>query len=199
MGVKTWTVHHEKMETLGENKQISDVFKSRTSKKTENWLILFLLSNFYGVIMKMLNGCSCGYRSWYQMVDGRDATWSCSLSITLPRLAWVSARNMSSKSWSDSMGTSTPWLGLVSILLRRLAQAGTRSPDSASLYCEDTLVTTCSAQGNGKLLGALIYLYIISRSPVSVWMSFEWCECRFASLQADNPLLSEARVEIGTA
>ena len=31
-GVKTWTVHHEKMETLGENKQISDVFKSRTSK-----------------------------------------------------------------------------------------------------------------------------------------------------------------------
>ena len=34
-------------------------------------------------------------------------------------------------------------LGLVSIPLRRLAQAGTRSPDSASLYCEDTLVTTC--------------------------------------------------------
>ena len=32
-------------------------------------------SNFYGVIMKMLNGCSCGCRSWYQMVDGREATW----------------------------------------------------------------------------------------------------------------------------
>ena len=64
--------------------------------------------------------------------------------------------------------TSTPWLGLVSIPLRRLAQAGTRSPDSASLYCRDTLDTTCSAQGNGKLLGALVYLYIISRSPVSV-------------------------------
>ena len=28
-----------------------------------------------------------------------------------------------------------------------LAQAGTRSPGSASLYCRDTLVTTCSAQG----------------------------------------------------
>ena len=27
--------------------------------------------------MKMLNGC----RSWYQMVDGREATWSCSLSV----------------------------------------------------------------------------------------------------------------------
>ena len=32
--------------------------------------------------MKMLNGCSCGFGSWYQMVDGREATWSCSLSIT---------------------------------------------------------------------------------------------------------------------
>ena len=57
------------------------------------------------------------------MVDGREATWSCSLSATLPSLAWVSARNMSSKSWSASMGTSTPWLGLVSIPLRRLAPA----------------------------------------------------------------------------
>ena len=59
------------------------------------------------------------------MVDGREATWSCSLSVPLSSLAWVSARNMSSKSWSASMGTSTPWLGLVSIPLRRLAQAGT--------------------------------------------------------------------------
>ena len=87
----------------------------------------------------MLNGL--GIR--WKMVDGREATWSCSLSVTLPSLAWVSARNMSSKSWSASTGTSTPWLGLVSIPLRRLAQAGTHSPDSASLYCEDTLVTTC--------------------------------------------------------
>ena len=77
------------------------------------------------------------------MVDGREATWSCSLSVPLPSLAQVFARNMSSRSWSASTGTSTPWLGLVSIPLRRLAQAGTRSPDSASLYCEDTLVTTC--------------------------------------------------------
>merc|ERR1739836_30643 len=98
--------------------------------------------------------------------DGREATWSCSLSAPLPSLAQVSASNMSSKSWSASTGTSTPWLGLVSNPLRRLAQAGTRSPDSASLYCRDTLDTTCSAQGNGKLLGALVYLYIISRSPV---------------------------------
>ena len=56
--------------------------------------------------------------------------------------------------------------GLVSIPLRRLAQAGSRSPDSASLYCRDTLVTTCSAHGNGKLHGALVYLSIISRPPV---------------------------------
>ena len=77
------------------------------------------------------------------MVDGREATWSCSLSATLPSFDRMSARNMSSKPWSASTGTSTPWLGLVSIPLRRLAQAGTRSPDSASLYCEDTLVTTC--------------------------------------------------------
>ena len=63
--------------------------------------------------------------SWYQMVDGREATWSCSLSVPLPSLAQVSARNMSSKSWSASTGTPTPWLGLVSIPLRRLAQAGT--------------------------------------------------------------------------
>ena len=77
--------------------------------------------------------------SWYQMVDDREASWSCPLRVTLPSLAWVSARNMSSKSWSARTGTSTPWLGLVSILLRRLAQAGTRSPDSASLYCEDTV------------------------------------------------------------
>ena len=90
-----------------------------------------------------LSHCEDAEWSWYQMVDGREATWSCSLSITLPSLARVSARNMSSKSWSASTGTSTPWLGLVSIPLRRLAQAGTRSPDSASLYCEDTLVTTC--------------------------------------------------------
>merc|ERR1712024_439683 len=51
---------------------------------------------------------------------------------------------MSSKSWSASTSTSTPWLGLVSIPLRRLAQAGTHSPDSASLYCEDNLVTACT-------------------------------------------------------
>ena len=75
------------------------------------------------------------------MVDGREATWSCPLRVTQPSLAWVSPRNMSSKSWSASKSTSTPWLGLVSIPLRRLAQAGIRSPDSASLYCEDTLVT----------------------------------------------------------
>merc|ERR1711923_415033 len=48
---------------------------------------------------------------------------------------------MSSKSWSASTNTSTPWLGLVSIPLRRLAQAGTHCPDSASLYCEDTPVS----------------------------------------------------------
>ena len=89
--------------------------------------------------------CGDAEWSWYQMADGREATWSCSLSVTLPSLAWVSARNMSSQSWSASMGmgTSIPWLGLVSIPLRRLAQAGTRSPDSASLYCDDTLVNTC--------------------------------------------------------
>ena len=29
----------------------------------------------------------------------------------------------------------------------KLAQAGTGSPGSASLYCRDTLVTICSAQG----------------------------------------------------
>ena len=86
--------------------------------------------------------------SCYQMVDGRGATGSCSLSVPLPRLARVSARSMSSKSWSASTGTSTPWLGLVSILLRRVAQAGTRSLDSASLC-------------------------IISRSSVSVRLSFE--------------------------
>ena len=40
------------------------------------------------------------------MVDGREATWSCSLSAPLPSLAQVSARNMSSKSWSASTGTS---------------------------------------------------------------------------------------------
>ena len=44
-----------------------------------------------------------------------------------------------------------------------------------------------------------IHLCIISRSPVSVQMIFERCECRFASLQADNLLLLEAKVEIGTA
>ena len=54
------------------------------------------------------------------------------------------ARNMSSKSWPTSTSTSTPWLQLVSIPLRRLAQAGARSPDSA--------------QGNGKLLGAVEFL-----------------------------------------
>ena len=77
--------------------------------------------------------------------DGRKATWSCSLTVALPSLAWVSARNMSSKSWSASTGTSTPWLGLVSVPLRRLAQAGTRirSPDAAGLYGEDTLAATC--------------------------------------------------------
>ena len=83
------------------------------------------------------------------MVDGREATGSCSLSVPLPSLDRVSARNMSSKSWSASTGTSTPWLGLVSIPLRRLAQAGTRSPDSASLYCEDTLVTSILAKRRG--------------------------------------------------
>ena len=57
------------------------------------------------------------------MADGREATWSCSLSVNLPSLARVSARNMSSKSWSASTGTSTPWLGPVSIPLRRLAPA----------------------------------------------------------------------------
>ena len=56
-------------------------------------------------------------------VDGREAIWSCSLSIPLPSLAWVSARNMSSKSWSASTSTSTPWLGLGSIPLRRLASS----------------------------------------------------------------------------
>ena len=35
------------------------------------------------------------------------------------------------------------FLADTSIPLRRLEQTGTRSPDSASLYCEDTLVTTC--------------------------------------------------------
>ena len=74
--------------------------------------------------------------------------------LELSSLAWVSTGNKSSKSWSASIGISTPWLGLVSIPLRRLAQACNHSPDSASLYCEDTLVTTCWAQGNGKLLGA---------------------------------------------
>ena len=103
---------------------------------------------------QFLSHCENAEWSWYQMVDGREATGSCSLSVPLPSLDRVSARNMSSKSWSASMGTSTPWLGLVSIPLRRLAQAGTRRPDTASLYCEDTLVTTCRAQGNGKLLGA---------------------------------------------
>ena len=43
----------------------------------------------------------------------------------------VSVRNMSSKSWSASTSTSTPWLGLVSILVRRLARAGTRTGSSA--------------------------------------------------------------------
>ena len=43
------------------------------------------------------------------MVDGREATWSCSLSVTLPNLTRVSARNMSSKSWPTSTSTSTPW------------------------------------------------------------------------------------------
>merc|ERR1712155_457589 len=88
--------------------------------------------------------CENAKWSWYQMVDGREATWSCSLSITLPSLARVSARNMSSKSWSASTGTSTPWLGLVSIPLKRLAQDGTRSPDSASLYCGDTCACASS-------------------------------------------------------
>ena len=81
------------------------------------------------------------------MVDGREATWSCSLSVTLPSLAWVSARNISSKSWSASTSTSTPWLvstpwlastpwlGLVSIPVRRLAQAGTRSSALARSVC----------------------------------------------------------------
>ena len=45
------------------------------------------------------------------MVDGREATKSCSLSVTLPSLARVSARNMSSRSWSASTGTSTPGWG----------------------------------------------------------------------------------------
>ena len=53
--------------------------------------------------------------------------------LELSSLAWVSTGNKSSKSWSASIGISTPWLGLVSIPLRRLAQAGTRSPNSASL------------------------------------------------------------------
>ena len=81
------------------------------------------------------------------MVDVREATWSCPLSVTLPSLAWVSARNMSSKSWSwfASTSTSTPWLGLVSITPRRLAQAGTRSLDSASLYCKNTRFYLLSA------------------------------------------------------
>ena len=78
------------------------------------------------------------------MEDGREVTWSCSLSVTLPSLAQVSARNMSSKSWSASMGTSTPWLGLFSIPLKRLAQDGTRSPDSTSLYCGDTCACVSS-------------------------------------------------------
>ena len=99
---------------------------------------MILTKQFYS-----FSHCEDAKWSWCQMVDGREATWSCSLRVTLPSLAWVSARNMSMKSWSASMGTSTPWLGLVYNPLRRLAQAGTRSPDSASLYCEDTLVTTC--------------------------------------------------------
>ena len=96
---------------------------------------------FRTFLIKLLSHCENAEWSWYQMVDDREASWSCPLRVTLPSLAWVSARNMSSKSWSASMGTSTPWLGLVSIPLRRLAQAGTHSPDSASLYCEDTPVS----------------------------------------------------------
>ena len=103
------------------------------------------------------------YWYWYQMVDGREATWSCSMSGPLPSLAQVSARKMSSKSWSASTSTSTPWLGLVSIPLRRLAQAGTHSPDSASLYCEDTLVT------KRRGMASTLELKISSESANEFW------------------------------
>ena len=56
----------------------------------------------------LLSDCENAEWSWYQMVDGGEAIWSCSLSVTLPSLAWVSARNMSSKSWSASTSSSTP-------------------------------------------------------------------------------------------
>ena len=104
----------------------------------------FLQSNY------LLSHCENDEWSWYQIVDGREATWSCSLSVTLPSLAQVSSRNMSSKSWSASRSTSSLWLGLVSIPLRRLAQAGTCSPDSS--------------QWNGKLLGALAYICFCASS-----------------------------------
>ena len=77
----------------------------------------FLQSNY------LLNHCENDEWSWYQIVDGREASWSCSMSGRLPSLAQVSAGKMSSKSWSASTSTSTPWLGLVSIPLMRLAQA----------------------------------------------------------------------------
>ena len=105
--------------------------------------------------------------------DGRKATWSCSLTVALPSLAWVSARNMSQKSWSASTGTSTPWLGLVSIPLKpgtywhKLAPAVQVQP-----VCIVGTLSSLFAQRRG-LHGALIYPSIISRSPVSVRMSFE--------------------------
>ena len=114
--VKTWTVHHVKMETLGENKQTSFVVKSRTGQArihAINGKLIDLIPTKQFIWSHYEN--AEWLQLWLQILVS-DGGWQRGNMVVLPE------HHSAQPGLSVCQSTSTPWLGLVSIPLRRLSQ-----------------------------------------------------------------------------